>query len=84
MPWEFITTRQFISRADLHKEESYVTEKLLAPSWGGTASFSARRQAKIKIGKWRSRAKRIGGERKLLPFRWGGAISGSSGSVPLK
>lgn len=60
---------------DLHKEESYVTEKLFGTVMGCEPLLSVRAaKAKLKIGEIPAdEPKRIGGERKLLPFRWGGA-----------
>ncbi len=60
---------------DLHKEESYVTEKLLCTVMGVEPLLSVRAaKRKLKIGEVAGpEPKRIGGERKLLPFRWGGA-----------
>jgi len=60
---------------DLHKEESYVTEKLLGTVMGVEPLLSVRAaKRKLKIGEVAGpEPKRIGGERKLLPFRWGGA-----------
>ena len=60
---------------DLHREESYVTEKLLGTVMGVEPLLSVRAaKRKLKIGEVAGpEPKRIGGERKLLPFRWGGA-----------
>lgn len=60
---------------DLHKEESYVTEKLFCCFMGCEPLLSVRAaKRKLKIGEIAGpEPKRIGGERKLLPFRWGGS-----------
>ncbi len=60
---------------DLHREESYVTEKLLATVMGVEPLLSVRAaKRRLKIGEIAGpEPKRIGGQRKLLPFRWGGA-----------
>ncbi len=64
-----------IRELDLHREESYVTEKLLGTVMGVEPLLSVRAaKRKLKIGEVAGpEPKRIGGERKLLPFRWGGA-----------
>ncbi len=60
---------------DLHKEESYVTEKLFRCVMGCEPLLSVRAaKRKLKVGEIAGpEPKRIGGERKLLPFRWGGS-----------
>ncbi|MBI4023510.1 MAG: glycosyltransferase [Verrucomicrobia bacterium] len=60
---------------DLHKEESYVTEKLLCTVMGIEPLLSVRAaKRKLKIGEVAGpEPRRIGGDRKLLPIRWGGA-----------
>ncbi len=60
---------------DLHKEESYVTEKIFRCVMGCEPLLSVRAaKRKLKIGEIAGpEPKRIGGVRKLLPFRWGGS-----------
>ncbi len=60
---------------DLHKEETYVTEKLFACVMGCEPVLSVRAaKRKLKIGEVLGfEPARVGGVRKLLPFRWGGA-----------
>ncbi len=60
---------------DLHQEEAYVTEKCLGTVMGVEPLLSVRAaKKKVKMGEILGfEPKRMGGERKLLPFRWGGA-----------
>lgn len=60
---------------DLHKEETYVTEKLFGCVMGCEPILSVRAaKRKLKIGEVLGfEPARVGGVRKLLPFRWGGS-----------
>lgn len=60
---------------DLHKEEAYRTEKIFFTTMGIEPLLSIRcAKRKLKVAEIAvSEPKRIGGERKLQIFRWGGA-----------
>jgi len=60
---------------DLHKEESYITEKYFGTIMGVEPLLSVRAaKRKLKIGEILGyEPKRIKGDRKLQVFRWGGA-----------
>lgn len=59
---------------DLHKEDGYVPEKWFRAVGGLEPLLSVRAaKRKLKIGEVLGfEPKRLGGKRKLLPFRWGG------------
>ncbi len=64
-----------LTELDLDKEESYAPEKLFRTVIGVEPLLSVRcAKRKLKVAEIPgSEPPRIGGERKLLPFRWGGA-----------
>ncbi len=66
---------QLFYELDLHKEESYAPEKWFGTVLGIEPLLSIRAaKRKVKIGEIpEDEPLRIGGERKLQPFRWGGA-----------
>lgn len=67
--------RELFTALDLDKEESYATEKLLGTVMGVEPLLSVRcAKRRLKVTEIPGdEPPRIGGERKLLPFRWGGA-----------
>lgn len=67
--------RDLFTELDMHKEESYAPEKLFGTVMGCEPLLSVRAaKRKLKIGEIPgSEPPRVGGERKLQPFRWGGA-----------
>ena len=67
--------RDLFNELDLHKEETYVTEKLFGCVMGCEPILSVRAaKRKLKIGEVLGfEPARVGGVRKLLPFRWGGS-----------
>lgn len=67
--------RELFTALDLDKEESYATEKLLGTVIGVEPLLSVRcAKRKLKVAEIPGdEPPRLSGERKLLPFRWGGA-----------